>query len=170
MIFSAKKSSEVAPEEILVFMVEIHVRFLDISWFCQIPHFFHHIHAIGWCSCRCPLEPFNSGKRSPPRGLRFALLKIFNGYREISHRAPPSGTNWRNDRISDLTGCCWSYTSIIVYSVSGVSIHFGESSMCFLLFWDPCKHQLSIKWCCTEHSCCSRCVCALSSVGLISSW
>ena len=99
MIFSAKNRSEVALDHLLVFMVETHVRFLDISWFSQIHHFFHHIHAIGWCSFRCPLEPFDSAKWSFPRGLSFPLLKKCNGYRQLPHRAPPSETNLRNDQI-----------------------------------------------------------------------
>ena len=80
-------------------MVEIHVRFLEIIWFSQTHHFFHHIHAIGWCSCRYPLEPFNSGKRSSPRGLRFALLKICNVYRQLHHRGLRTEKNLWNDQI-----------------------------------------------------------------------
>ena len=133
-------------------MVEIHVRFLDISWFSQRHHFFHHIHAIGWCSCRCPLETFDSAKWSPCRGLSFALLKNCNGYRQLHHRGLRTEKNLWNDQIriqlifryfvpldeviADIGESRWVHKmkELSMFSIADTQFHYGTALNRFTVY------------------------------------
>ena len=106
---------------------------------------FWRIHAIGWCSCRCPLETFDSAKWRFFRGLTFPLLKKCNGYRQLLHRAPPSETNLRNDQIriqlifhyfvpldeviADIGESRWGHKmkELSMFSIADTQFHYGTA-------------------------------------------
>ena len=152
MIFFSRNRSEVVLVAFLVFMVEIHVRSFDIIWFCRIPWFFQHFHAIDWCNCRCPLEKFDSAKWRFFRGLSFPLLKKCNRYRQLLHRAPPSETNLRNDQIriqlifryfvpldeviADIGESRWVHKmkELSMFSIADTQFHYGTALNRFTVY------------------------------------
>ena len=67
-------------------------------------HKFFSVRSPRWCSCRYPLQIFNSAKRSPRGGLRFPLLNVSNGHRQlhqpIAWKWWKKWCRWENQLIS----------------------------------------------------------------------